>query len=132
MNENAQNALLKVLEEPPAGVTFILLAKSAKLLLETIRSRCVIFTLSPVSFEDEGINKVFETTATGSVVSFALYNIGVKGNVTDYNAYNEEIALRPYSIFVDANGNEYIDFANSTQDPEAINEYLKYLELHLI
>ena len=58
MNENAQNALLKVLEEPPVGVTFILLAKSAKLLLETIRSRCVTFTLSPVPFEDEGINKV--------------------------------------------------------------------------
>ena len=58
MNEAAQNALLKVLEEPPKGVTFILLAKSAKLLLETIRSRCVCFSLSPVSFEDEGISKV--------------------------------------------------------------------------
>ena len=33
-----------------------------------------------------------------------------------------------FKIAVDANGNEYIDFANSTQDPEAINEYLKYLE----
>lgn len=58
MNEAAQNALLKVLEEPPVGVTFILLAKSAKMLLETIRSRCVCFTLSPVPFEEESINKV--------------------------------------------------------------------------
>lgn len=54
MNAAAQNALLKVLEEPPRGVTFILLAKSASLLLETIRSRCVCFTLSPVAIEDEG------------------------------------------------------------------------------
>lgn len=58
MNEAAQNAFLKVLEEPPKGVTFILLAKSARLLLETVRSRCVTFTLSPVFFEDEAINKV--------------------------------------------------------------------------
>ena len=33
-----------------------------------------------------------------------------------------------FIIAVDENGQEYIDFANSTQDPEAINEYLKYLE----
>lgn len=33
-----------------------------------------------------------------------------------------------FTIAVDENGQEYIDFVNSTQDPEAINEYLKYLE----
>ena len=33
-----------------------------------------------------------------------------------------------FAIAVDENGTEYIDFANSTQDPAAINEYLKYLE----
>ena len=53
MNQNAQNALLKVLEEPPKNVTFILLAKSASLLLETIRSRSVILTLSPVPLQKE-------------------------------------------------------------------------------
>lgn len=58
MNDAAQNALLKVLEEPPKGVTFILLTKSASMLLETIRSRCVCFTLSPVPLEKEGFEKV--------------------------------------------------------------------------
>ena len=33
-----------------------------------------------------------------------------------------------FTIAVDERGQEYIDFDNSTQDPEAINEYLKYLE----
>jgi regulator of protease activity HflC (stomatin/prohibitin superfamily) len=33
-----------------------------------------------------------------------------------------------FIIATDANGNEYIDFDKSTQDPAAINEYLKYLE----
>jgi hypothetical protein len=42
MNQNAQNALLKILEEPPRHARFILLAKSADMLLPTIRSRCAI------------------------------------------------------------------------------------------
>jgi regulator of protease activity HflC (stomatin/prohibitin superfamily) len=33
-----------------------------------------------------------------------------------------------FTIGVDENGKEFIDFENSTQDPELINEYLKYLE----
>ena len=41
MNAAAQNALLKVLEEPPRFVSFILVAESAVPLLETVRSRCV-------------------------------------------------------------------------------------------
>lgn len=44
MNEQAQNALLKVLEEPPAGVIFILICASRTALLETIVSRCSVIT----------------------------------------------------------------------------------------
>lgn len=49
MNPSAANALLKVLEEPPAGVLFILTAPSAAAVLATIRSRCGLFLLCPVS-----------------------------------------------------------------------------------
>ena len=41
MNENAANALLKGLEEPPAGAVFILVSDRPARLLPTIRSRCV-------------------------------------------------------------------------------------------
>jgi DNA polymerase III subunit delta' len=41
MNENAANALLKGLEEPPAGAVFILVSHRPARLLPTIRSRCV-------------------------------------------------------------------------------------------
>jgi DNA polymerase-3 subunit delta' len=41
MNENAANALLKGLEEPPAGAIFILVSHRPAQLLPTIRSRCV-------------------------------------------------------------------------------------------
>ena len=46
MKDAGQNALLKTLEEPPAGVIFILLAESAAALLPTVVSRCTVFTLS--------------------------------------------------------------------------------------
>lgn len=42
----AQNALLKTLEEPPDYVIFMLLAKDAYLLLPTIISRCQIINLA--------------------------------------------------------------------------------------
>lgn len=41
MKAPAQNALLKILEEPPHFAAFILVADSAGQLLETVRSRCV-------------------------------------------------------------------------------------------
>ncbi|MBR2489592.1 MAG: hypothetical protein IKB45_03890, partial [Clostridia bacterium] len=46
MNEQAQNALLKILEEPPSSVIFILIAESKAAFLETVISRCVVLTLS--------------------------------------------------------------------------------------
>ena len=40
MNESAQNALLKILEEPPDYGVFLILSTNAERLLPTIRSRC--------------------------------------------------------------------------------------------
>lgn len=40
----AQNALLKILEEPPEGVCFLLLTSDKNLLLQTVLSRCVVFS----------------------------------------------------------------------------------------
>lgn len=49
MNEQAQNALLKTIEEPPAYVVILLLTSQIGRLLPTIRSRCVEMALRPVS-----------------------------------------------------------------------------------
>lgn len=48
MNEQAQNTLLKIIEEPPETAKFIFLCQSAASLLATIRSRCICFTLGSV------------------------------------------------------------------------------------
>jgi len=49
MTEDAQSALLKTLEEPPAGTVVILCAEDDERLLPTIRSRCVRLRLGPVA-----------------------------------------------------------------------------------
>ena len=52
MTEQAQNALLKILEEPPAHVLFVLTCEQRSQLLETVLSRVFPVTLSGVSAED--------------------------------------------------------------------------------
>jgi DNA polymerase III subunit delta' len=52
LNEEAQSALLKTLEEPPAGVTIILCVEREDQLLPTVRSRCVRLRLGPVGTRD--------------------------------------------------------------------------------
>jgi DNA polymerase-3 subunit delta' len=49
MNDSAQNALLKTLEEPQPDTVFVLISDKEDDLLETIRSRCRIVRLEPVS-----------------------------------------------------------------------------------
>lgn len=48
INASAQNALLKVIEEPPANVIFIFTCKSSDSFLDTIKSRSQIFKMEPV------------------------------------------------------------------------------------
>ncbi|MBN1943843.1 MAG: hypothetical protein JW849_11170 [Phycisphaerae bacterium] len=47
----AQNALLKTLEEPPAGVTIILICRRPEQLLPTTRSRCSLVRFGPLPRE---------------------------------------------------------------------------------
>ena len=49
MNTSAANALLKMLEEPPARTTMLLISHQPSRLLPTIRSRCRTLRLSPLS-----------------------------------------------------------------------------------
>lgn len=52
MSEYAQNALLKIIEEPPEHLLFILTVRSDKRMLPTVLSRCARITTSPVSKQD--------------------------------------------------------------------------------
>ena len=52
MTEQAQNALLKILEEPPAHAAFILTCENRSQMLPTIQSRTVCLSLSGVPEEE--------------------------------------------------------------------------------
>lgn len=52
MTEQAQNAFLLSLEEPPSYVTYLLLCRDSSLLLETIRSRAPSLRLSPADNDE--------------------------------------------------------------------------------
>lgn len=70
MNEQAQNALLKILEEPPSYVFFIIVTTSKSTMLETVLSRVSAYSL--LSGENEITDK--EREALKSFVT-ALLNV---------------------------------------------------------
>ncbi|MGV6838617.1 MAG: DNA polymerase III subunit delta' [Planktomarina sp.] len=52
MNPQAANAILKVLEEPPAGAVLFLICNQPGRVLPTIRSRCQVIKLHPLGTDD--------------------------------------------------------------------------------
>jgi DNA polymerase III subunit delta' len=100
MNTSAANALLKMLEEPPARTTLLLISHQPSRLLPTIRSRCRTLRLSPLSAPDmqsaldqsgaelAGNPDHLAALASGSVgAALRLLNLG------GLDIYNELIGL---------------------------------------
>lgn len=52
MNDHAQNALLKVLEEPPDYARFIMITDQKESILSTVLSRCMVWNMEPLSREE--------------------------------------------------------------------------------
>lgn len=74
MNEQAQNALLKILEEPPEYVTIILVTSSKEKLLYTIKSRCTLFKFNPLS--DEEVKEYFNNDVSDDLLTYSRGSIG--------------------------------------------------------
>lgn len=99
MNEEAQNALLKSLEEPPAGVIFILITPFKDRLLPTILSRCW-----NINFE-------------------ALTEYNIKRILTDFYEYNNN-DIEQIAVFAEGSVSqaiELIDLGNNELLEDVIN-----------
>ena len=51
MNRNAQNAILKILEEPPENAILVLVCHRLGAMIPTIRSRCRVVQFQPLAFD---------------------------------------------------------------------------------
>ena len=75
LNTASANAILKLLEEPPAGATLLLVAHQPSRLLPTIRSRCRTLPLAPLSAADLGtaldtaLDAALDTTPGGAGIA---------------------------------------------------------------
>ncbi len=83
MTAQAQNALLKTIEEPPEGVFLILLSDSLEKILDTIQSRCQIYKLTPLSKDEilQYIDEHYESLNLEERQSAIAYSMGIPGKV---------------------------------------------------
>jgi DNA polymerase III, delta subunit len=83
-NQSCANSLLKLLEEPPVGYHFILLAQREEYILPTIRSRCLVtYFSSQESSEVNEITSWFMTLPLPDPATFA-------GTIDQANITNRE------------------------------------------
>ena len=130
MTKEAQNCLLKTLEEPPSYVVIILIVSNENKLLNTIKSRCIKITFSSLKNEelkkflkDENIDNKIIKRANGSIKRL----IHIKEN--------EETYFELEKIFSNISKKTLIDTFKGTElfskNKEIINEMLDYINLIL-
>ena len=123
MTVQAQNAILKTLEEPPAYVIILLLVSNLQTLLPTILSRCVTLNMKPVS--DRQVRKYLMEELqvpdyrADVCVAFARGNIGKAKALASSeefdNVKNEALALLKHS--------REMELQDIIQAIKKINEY---------
>ncbi len=93
MNVQAQNALLKTIEEPPAYGVILLLTSNADAFLPTIRSRCILLNIKTV--EEELIKKHLMKTyhipdyKAEICAAFSQGNVGKAIQLASSDSFNE-------------------------------------------
>ena len=101
MNIQAQNALLKTLEEPPSYVVMLILTDNLDVFLPTILSRCVVLPMKPAPDEDikHFLMKEYHTPdyRADLCVSFARGNVG-KAILLSQNEDFERMRKQTFSL----------------------------------
>lgn len=93
MTREAQNTLLKTLEEPPQYIVIILITANTNLMLNTIKSRCINIIFNKLTNEE--LKKYFKDNITEEVLNFSEGSISkalkIKENEDTYKQINNEI-----------------------------------------
>lgn len=127
MNEQAQNALLKILEEPPEYVTIILVTSNKEKLLHTIKSRCIEFKFNPLS-KDE-IQEYFNNELDEYMIEYGRGSIGNIIKTQNDNA--QDIVKRWVEAFKKTSLIDTMKELNSIKEEEYVknnlDDFLGYL-----
>lgn len=126
MTKEAQNCLLKTLEEPPSYVVIILIVSNESKLLNTIKSRCIKMAFSSLKDEelkeflkDENIEDNILKRANGSIKKL----IHIKENKELYKTIEQE--------FSNIEKKSLLDFIKCTEviskNKEIVNYILDYI-----
>jgi len=131
MTVQAQNALLKTIEEPPAYAVIMLLTNNANILLPTILSRCVRLSLKAVN---EAVVQTYLMESmeipdyqAGMSASFAQGNVGKAKKIALSEDFHKliESALHILKYAQDMEVYELIDAVKSmSQEKNNVFEYL--------
>ena len=134
MNVQAQNAILKTIEEPPNYVIVILITNNAGAFLQTITSRCVMLSMKPVR-EDiirEYIMKKYQIPdyKANLCVSFAQGNVGKAIELAKTEEFDEvkTEAIHLVKYIDDMEIGEIIDAIKKIEEFKiSVNDYIDIL-----
>lgn len=124
MNIQAQNALLKTLEEPPSYVVMLILTDNLDVFLPTILSRCVVLPMKPAPDEDikHFLMKEYHTPdyRADLCVSFARGNVG-KAILLSQNEDFERMRKQTFSLLQKVSRkelHEILDLVKEIETPQ--------------
>lgn len=139
LTSQAASALLKILEEPPKNVIFILCTTELQKILGTIRSRCQVYAFKRVNDEEivnrlvaiceaenvvmeQGVALLIAKHSEGSVrnAESRLSNLIVGGNIT-LEAYNQ--------MFGSSSNESFASFLSLIRDKDSVNIIVKFKEM---
>ena len=129
MTEEAQNCLLKTLEEPPEFVTIILISSNDNLILNTIKSRCMTIKFNNISKElmikymQENLP---EANFSDTLLDYVNGSIGkaleIKDNITKYNEIESYLKKVTSLDIVD-----FLYYGKIIYDKDDIDNILSYM-----
>lgn len=122
MNKNAQNALLKILEEPPKGEFIILITKDFEELLPTIRSR--VTNIRFQDLKDEEMREIFPniteeilSVADGSAKKADSF---IHADTKVMNAFARNVILSTGDAFLEGKEISYVNLIIYTEYTQKI------------
>lgn len=139
MTVQAQNALLKTIEEPPSYAVFFLLAANIDAFLPTVLSRCVMLNAKTVS-EGEIVNELKSKYGVGDydakvAASFAGGNIGKAEKLVSSDTFREskdsvtELVRNVANGGMDAIAQSIKDLNAYKDDKDSLRDYLDMLRV---